>query len=60
MTKNLKTADMIVKLALAVAVVIFYFTKLISGPFALALMLLSIIIILIFVAQLVFARMFMD
>ncbi|MEO5603856.1 MAG: DUF2892 domain-containing protein [Cyclobacteriaceae bacterium] len=60
MTKNLKTADTIVKLILAVTVLIFYFTRLISGPFAMALMFLSLIVILIFLIQLFFTKVFMD
>lgn len=51
---------MIVKLSLAIAVLIFYFARVITGPFATALMILSAVVILIFVARLIFARIFMD
>lgn len=56
MTKNLETADMIVKLVLAVAVIIFYFTNLITGPFATALLVLSIIVLVIFMAKAIYSR----
>jgi hypothetical protein len=58
MTRNLETADVIVKLTLAIAVLILYFTRLITGPSATGLMILAIVVILIFVARLVFARIF--
>lgn len=56
MTKNLETADMIVKLVLAVAVIIFYFTNLITGPFATTLLVLSIIVLVIFMAKAIYSR----
>ncbi len=60
MTKNLETADSIVQLILAITVLVFYFTNVITGPFAKALMILAIIVVLGFVARLLFARSFMD
>lgn len=51
MTKNLETADMIVKLILALSAVIFYFAHIISGPVARVLMILGILVIVIFVAR---------
>lgn len=60
MTKNLETADTIVKLILAITVLVFYFTNVITGPFAQALMILAFIVVVIFVARLFFARILMD
>ena len=60
MTKNLETADTIVKLTLSIAVLVFYFTNVIHGPFAKALMILAVIVVVIFVARLLFARIFID
>jgi hypothetical protein len=60
MTKNLETADTIVKLTLAVTVLVFDFTNIIAGPFANALMILAIVVIVIFLARLFYARMFTD
>lgn len=60
MTGNLETADTIVKLVLAIAVLISYFAHIITGPFATALMILSVIVVLIFVVRFIIARMFMD
>ncbi|MBT1686461.1 hypothetical protein [Dawidia soli] len=51
MTKNLDTADTIVKLTLAVAVVVFYFGRVISGPVARGLVILAIALIVRFVAK---------
>ena len=48
MTKNLETADTIAKLILAVLVVAFYFSQVISGPLARVLMFLAIGVITIF------------
>jgi hypothetical protein len=53
MTKNLENADMIVKLLLAFLVVVFYFTNVISGPLARALMILALLVIGIFAAKVI-------
>jgi len=45
MTKNLETADAIVKLVLSASTVILFFTGVISGPFARWLVVLSFAII---------------
>jgi type IV secretory pathway VirB2 component (pilin) len=45
MSKNLETADMIVKMTLSVLIVIFYFADIISGPFARLLMILAFLIL---------------
>lgn len=60
MTKNLETADTMVKLILAIAIMIFYFTDLITGPFATALVILASIVLLIFVARAVYAMAVRD
>ena len=60
MTKNLETADTIVKLTLAITVLVLYFTSLIAGPFAKALMILSIIVLAIFAARILYTRIFVD
>jgi energy-coupling factor transporter transmembrane protein EcfT len=60
MTKNLETADTAVKLILAIAIMIFYFTRLITGPFATALLILAIVALLIFLAKMAYAMIFRD
>ena len=59
MTKNLETADAIVKVILATLVIAFYFSRGITGPLARVLMFLAVMVILIFafkVALLFFTR----
>lgn len=60
MTKNLETADTVVKLVLAFAIIIFYFIGLITGPFAVVLLVLSIVVWLIFLAKIAYALMIRD
>jgi hypothetical protein len=48
MIKNLEVADIIVKLILSVAMIVLYFTRVISGRFATVLMVLAILVIVIF------------
>lgn len=56
MTKNLETADRITKLILSVTTAVFYFAGVIEGPFARALMIISILVILIYAARIVFRK----
>jgi hypothetical protein len=56
MTKNLEKADTIVKLTLAVTVIVFYSTRIISGQFATVLAILAFVTIMIFVARLLYNR----
>jgi hypothetical protein len=58
MTKNLETADTIIKLILAITVVVFYSTHLITGPFATVLMILSVVVIIVFATRAIFALIF--
>lgn len=60
MKSNLETADTIVKLVLAIAIIIFYFARIINGPFAMALMILSVIVVAMFVIRLLLVKIFMD
>lgn len=60
MTRYLETADAIVRLTLAITVVIFYLTNMISGLFATALMILGVIVLAIFLAKVLYACIFMD
>lgn len=60
MNRNLETADLIVKLALAIMLLIFYFTGLISGSFALILAILSFGVVALFVAKFLWSRMMND
>ena len=53
MTKNLETADRISKLTLASLTVVLYVFRVIQGPFAEALLLLSITVIAIYFIKLV-------
>jgi hypothetical protein len=54
MMKNLETADEAVKLILSVAITVLYFMRLITGPFATALVILAIIILGIFLVKMVY------
>ena len=56
MTKNLETADVIAKLALAAGTIILFFTRVITGPLANLLTILSCIVIAIFVVRIFIAR----
>ncbi len=53
MANNLETADTIVKLVLAILVIVFYFTKVISGPPAWILLVLAILVGVIFALRMV-------
>lgn len=48
MTKNLETADALVKLVLAIAVILLYAADVIAGPFAVLLVTLSSLVLLIY------------
>jgi hypothetical protein len=56
MTKNLDTADRIAKLALAGTTLILYFSRLIQGPFAGALLILSVTVIFIYLIKVTLLR----
>lgn len=56
MTKNLETADRIVKLVLAVSTIVLFTAGIISGPFALTLVVLSSFVIVLFAARFFFKR----
>ncbi|MBI1767190.1 MAG: hypothetical protein HYR67_02310 [Bacteroidetes bacterium] len=51
MTKNLHTADLLAKLALSILTILSYFFRMISGPFAEVLMILSFIVLIIYVIK---------
>ena len=55
MKKNLTAADNIVKLVLAFSVIVSYFSNVITGPIAEALTILSALVILLYVAKVLFA-----
>jgi hypothetical protein len=57
MTKNLETADNIVKLVLSVSTVILFYAGAIAGPLARWLVILSFVIIGISVVKLIFKRL---
>ena len=48
MTKNLETADTLVKLVLAISVILLYSADVIAGPFAVALVVLAALVLLIY------------
>lgn len=60
MTKNLGTANALVKLILPIAVLIFYFTDQITGRFAMLLMALAIIDLLILLVKVAFTLIIRD
>lgn len=60
MAKNLETADTLVKLVLAITIVITYFTDLIQGPFAKALLVLALITVILYVTRTVVLYFFAD
>jgi len=47
MTRNLETADTIVKLILAISTILLYALGLIAGPFALALFVMSLLMVIL-------------
>jgi len=51
MTKNLHTADLLAKLSLATLTILFYFIEAISGPFAVVLTSISIVVLLIYAVK---------
>jgi hypothetical protein len=53
MPKNLDTADKMAKLSLSVMCLVLYFIGMISGPFAYTLMILSIAVIVLYVAKII-------
>ena len=53
MTKNLETADTIVKLVLAIATIILFAARVITGPLAILLVLLSIIVLTVYATRLI-------
>lgn len=60
MTKNLETADSIAKLALALMIITFHFTHVISGPLATFVVILAFVVILIFTVKLFLALITKD
>lgn len=53
MIKNVNTADLLAKLTLAALTILFYFMKVIHGPFATLLVTLSAIVLMIYLIKLV-------
>lgn len=60
MTKSLETADHVLKLILASAVVICYLFKVISGPLATVLFILASVVLVFFVAQVIAVKLLRD
>lgn len=60
MTKNLDTADTIVKLILSVTMIISYFTNLIQGTFAFAMLILALLTLVISIARLIITKFLID
>jgi len=58
MTKSLETADHVLKLVLASAVVVCYAFRLINGPFATVLFILASIVLLFFLGQAIVVKFF--
>jgi type IV secretory pathway VirB2 component (pilin) len=56
MTKNIETADKIVKLTLSMMTLILYFVKVIQGPFASALAILSVAVVLLHFMKVLFSK----
>ena len=53
MTRNLETADTIVKLVLAIATIILFAARLITGTLAIFLVLLSIIVLTLYATRII-------
>ncbi len=53
MTKNLETADTVVKLTLAVSVIVFYSCRVIAGPIARGLLILAVLVLMLFAMKVV-------
>lgn len=60
MTRNLETADHIVKIVLAICTIVLYVTGLIAGPFAVVLFILSLLVLIIFATRLIGRKYFHD
>jgi len=60
MTRNLELADTIIKLVLSLAVIFNYFTRLIQGYFAIAMLILAVLTLVIFIARLVINKFLID
>lgn len=56
MTKDLETADTIAKLVLAVSTIALFLLKAIQGPFAFSLFILSIVVLVIYAAKLLYKK----
>jgi hypothetical protein len=56
MTKNLETADMIVKSVMSVVIIVSYYAGIFTGPFARLLVFFAVTVIVLTVAKLVAAR----
>jgi hypothetical protein len=56
MRKDLETADRISKLTLSVMTLIFYLIGLIEGPFAIALMVVSVTVVVIYFIRTIFLK----
>jgi hypothetical protein len=56
MTKNLETADMIVKLAMSAVIIVSYYAGIFTGPFAVLLVVLAVTVVVLTVIKLVIAR----
>lgn len=60
MTKNLESADHVAKITLAGAVIVSYLFDLITGPSAVILLVLAIVVVLSFIVRLAYKWMTMD
>lgn len=60
MTKKLETANSILTVVFALSFEVSYFTGVISGPFAKALMILGLLALVIFVAKVIVSKFLID
>jgi len=58
MKRNLEKADAIVKVVLAVATIVLFLTKVIAGPFAVMLVVLSVIVLGFYLVKLAYRKLF--
>ncbi len=59
-TRNLETADAIAKLVLSFATIILFLTGVIAGPFAVALVILSVLVLFLYLIKAIVRRRLHD
>ncbi|MDQ2658673.1 MAG: hypothetical protein M3Y60_14720 [Bacteroidota bacterium] len=59
-TRDLETADAIAKLILSIATILLFLAGVIGGPFAVALVVLSVLVLFLYLIKAIYRRRFQD